>query len=77
MIWNIAEGETRTRIYKVFGVLGAILVTYSFIWVKVIMKEKYFKAYGIDKVIEIDKEANPEFHEDETELVGSASPAFD
>ncbi len=42
MIWNIAEGEARTLIYKIFFILLALLVTYSVVWVKIIKKMPLF-----------------------------------
>lgn len=42
MIWNIAQGEDRIFIYKIFSVLFVILVSYAVIWVKVIKKASLF-----------------------------------
>jgi len=48
MIWNIAEGDDRILIYKVYALLGAVLVAYALIWVKGVKKQPLFKGASID-----------------------------
>ncbi|MCI2106570.1 MAG: APC family permease [Intestinimonas sp.] len=43
MIWFIADGDTRILIFKIFGVLFALLVVYAFVWTCGVMKAKPFK----------------------------------
>lgn len=50
MIWNIAEGDTRIMIFKIFGVIFALLVVYAFVWVVGVMKAKPFKAVDMDVI---------------------------
>lgn len=50
MIWNIAEGEARIAIYKIFLVLLALLVAFAVIWVKFIKKQPMFKPASLDDV---------------------------
>lgn len=53
MIWNIAEGDARITIYKIFLVLLAVLIAFSVVWVKFIKKEPMFKPATIDEVEEM------------------------
>ena len=50
MIWNIAEGDDRIFIYKIFLVLFAILLVYAFIWVKAVKKVPAFKCATLDEI---------------------------
>lgn len=50
MIWNIAEGDTRILIYKIFIVLFAILIMYAVVWVKVIKKLPLFKTADVHEM---------------------------
>lgn len=59
MIWNIAEGETRLAIYKIFLVLLAALVIFAVIWVKFIKKQPMFKPASIDDVEEVESAPLP------------------
>ena len=53
MIWNIsADMTSRLEIYKVFGVLFAILIVYSYVWVVGVMKVKPFTPVPIEQIIE-------------------------
>lgn len=54
MIWNIAEGDARITIYKVFLVLLAVLIVFSVTWVKFIKKEPMFKPASIEEVEDIE-----------------------
>lgn len=47
MIVNIESGDARTLIFKICGVLLAILVAYSFIWVCGVVKAKPFEPVDI------------------------------
>ncbi|MGE4352545.1 MAG: APC family permease [Oscillospiraceae bacterium] len=70
MIWNIEAGETRIMIFKIFGILFALLVAYSFVWVCGVMKARPFKPVDL-AVINAGKTTFEE-------LVGSeAKPALD
>ncbi|MDR1816518.1 MAG: APC family permease [Clostridiales Family XIII bacterium] len=51
MIWNIAEGDARILIFKIFGILGAALVAYAVIWVGGVKKQPLFKGDSIDDVM--------------------------
>lgn len=53
MILNIAEGEARTFIYKIFSVFLTIMLGYAFIWVKIIKKTPAFKCATLDEINEI------------------------
>jgi len=50
MIWNIAEGDTRIFIFKVFFALLFIMTAYAFVWVKVIKKAPAFKCATLEEV---------------------------
>lgn len=59
MIWNIAEGEARNFIYKIFFTILAIMVAYAFIWVKVIKRAKAFKCVTLDEINTAKLEGEP------------------
>ena len=44
MIWNIAEGDDRIFIYKLFFIILAALVAYAVIWIKFVKKIPLFKS---------------------------------
>jgi amino acid transporter len=48
MIWNIAEGDARILIFKIFGIFGACLVAFALIWVGAIKKQPLFRGDTID-----------------------------
>jgi len=50
MIWFIADGDTRIKIFEIFGVLFALLIAYSFVWTCVVMKAKPFKPVDLDVI---------------------------
>lgn len=50
MIWNIDSGETRTKIFLLFGVIIAGLAVYSFIWVCGVLKAKPFETIPMEVV---------------------------
>jgi len=52
MVWNIAEGDDRIIIYRLFGVLGACLVAYAVVWVGLVQKQPLFKGSTIDDAME-------------------------
>ncbi|XME01623.1 APC family permease [Lachnospiraceae bacterium C1.1] len=52
MIYNIAaDNETRLMIYKIVGIIFAVLSIYAFIWVKKIMKLPLFKAIEVKNLM--------------------------
>ncbi|MGN0395642.1 MAG: APC family permease [Coprococcus sp.] len=52
MIWHIDSGETRTRIFILFGVIIAILAVYSVIWVCGVLKAKPFETVPMEVINE-------------------------
>ncbi len=50
MIWNIAEGEDRIFIYKIFAALLVLMVTFALIWVKIIKKAPAFRCATLDEI---------------------------
>jgi amino acid transporter len=50
MIWNIAQGDDRIFIYKIFFAFLVVMVTYAFIWVKLIKRVPAFKSATLDEV---------------------------
>jgi len=51
MIWNISSDmANRLAIYKVFGILLAILVLYAFTWVMAVMKVKPFTPVSMEEI---------------------------
>lgn len=50
MIWFIADGETRIKIFEIFGILFILLVAYAFVWTCVVMKAKPFKPVELDVI---------------------------
>lgn len=50
MIWFIADGDTRIKIFEIFGVLFALLIAYSFVWTCGVMKAKPFKPVDLDVI---------------------------
>lgn len=50
MIWHIDSGDARSRIFMVFGIVFAILVAYSFIWVCGVMKAKPFRTIPVEDI---------------------------
>lgn len=59
MIWNIAEGDERILIYKIFAVFMAILVAYAVIWVKVIKKKPLFQCARLEDVNALTQDSEP------------------
>lgn len=59
MIWNIAEGEARIFIYKIFFVLLVILFGFALIWVKVIKKAPAFKSATLEEINHVKLEEAP------------------
>jgi amino acid transporter len=51
MIWNIAEGDSRILIYKIFFVILAVLIVYAVVWTKFIKKSPMFKGASLDDVL--------------------------
>jgi len=51
MIWNIAEGDDRILIYKIFFIILAILIVYAVVWTKFIKKTPMFKGASLDDVL--------------------------
>ena len=50
MIWHIDSGDTRIQIFKLCGVLAAILIIYSVIWVCFVMKAKPFAPVPVEVI---------------------------
>lgn len=62
MIWNISSDmPSRLAIYKLSGILFAVLIVYAYAWVVGVMKVKPFAPMDLDKInedaIEFDKDA--------------------
>lgn len=53
MIWHIAEGADRILIYKIFFILLVVMISYAFIWVKVIKKASAFKYISLDEINQV------------------------
>jgi len=51
MIWNIAEGDDRILIYRIFFIILAILIVYAVVWTKFIKKAPMFKGASLDDVL--------------------------
>jgi len=51
MIWNIAEGDDRILIYKIFFIILAVLVVYAVVWTKFIKKMPMFKGASLDDIL--------------------------
>lgn len=47
MIWNIASGDVRIKIFKIFGLLFTVLVIYALIWVYGVMKVQALKPVSL------------------------------
>ncbi|MDR0819524.1 MAG: APC family permease [Oscillospiraceae bacterium] len=59
MIWNIASDPgDRALIYKIFGILFAILAVYAFVWVKAVLKTNPFRPVYIG-TMNVDKTVLP------------------
>lgn len=50
MLWNIASGDTRVTIFKLFGIIFGILVVYAFVWVCGVIKAKPFTPADINVI---------------------------
>ncbi|MFA0816546.1 MAG: hypothetical protein ACC608_12265 [Anaerofustis sp.] len=50
MIWNIAEGDDRIFICKLFFIIPAVLVAYAVIWIKFVKKMSLFKASDMNEM---------------------------
>ncbi|MDK2966807.1 APC family permease [Lacrimispora sp.] len=59
MIWNIAEGDARIFIYKIYFALLFIILLFAFFWVKVIKKAEAFRPVSLDEINDVKLE-NPE-----------------
>lgn len=59
MIWNIAEGEARTLIYKIFVGLMVVMLGYALIWVKLIKKAPAFKSASMEEINCVTLEGTP------------------
>lgn len=53
MICNIAEGEARIFIYKIFFALLTVMVAFALFWVKVIKKSDAFKPVSIEEINDV------------------------
>jgi amino acid transporter len=63
MIWNIAEGDARIFIYKIFFTLLVVMVAYATIWVKVIKKAPAFKCATLDEINNVKLEGDNTYEE--------------
>ncbi|QHQ60942.1 amino acid permease [Anaerocolumna sedimenticola] len=63
MIWNIAEGDARIFIYKIFFALLVVMAAFAMIWVKVIKRAKPFERVSIDKVNNVKLERESSYSE--------------
>ena len=52
MIINIDTGDARIKIYKIFGILMAILVAYALIWFYGVVKINPFKPVPMEYINE-------------------------
>lgn len=50
MIWNIAEGDDRIFIYKIFFGLFMLLLLYTVVWIKGVKKMSFFRCPDIDGI---------------------------
>lgn len=50
MIWNIESGDTRIKIFQIFGIIFAVLLVYASLWVCGVMKAKPFMPVNMDVV---------------------------
>lgn len=50
MIWNIAEGDDRIFIYKLFFGLFMLVLLYTVVWIKGIKKMSFFRCPDIDDI---------------------------
>jgi amino acid transporter len=53
MIWNIAEGDDRIFIFKIFFGLLSVMVAYAFVWVRGVKKTSFFKCATLSEVNEV------------------------
>lgn len=59
MIWNIAEGDDRIFIFKIFFALLLVMAAYAMIWVKVIKGVPAFKCATLEAVNHIEIKEKP------------------
>lgn len=50
MIINIAEGEERIFIFKLYGVILAIMIVFAVVWVKCVKKQPMFKGATLEEI---------------------------
>lgn len=50
MIINIAEGEERIYIYKIYGIILLAMIVFSVIWVKFVKKQPMFKGVTLEEI---------------------------
>jgi amino acid transporter len=61
MMVNIIDvPELKKDIYSLTGTFGAVLIVYSFIWVKFVMKKRLFETISIEEVIRQDTDIDKE-----------------
>ncbi len=63
MIWNIAQGDDRIFIYKVFFILLSAMITFAVIWVKVVKKAPAFQCATLDEINNVKLEGQCEYQE--------------
>ena len=53
MILNIAQGDERLFIYKLYGIILIIMISFSFIWLKYIKKMTLFRSANLEEINEL------------------------
>lgn len=53
MIWNIAEGDARIFIYKIYSALLIITLLFAFYWVKIVKKADAFRPVSLDEINDV------------------------
>ncbi|MDR1961466.1 MAG: APC family permease, partial [Gracilibacteraceae bacterium] len=54
MVWNIAEGDARILIYKIFFVMFVILAVFAAMWSKFVLKKPLFAPAPMDEVLALE-----------------------
>lgn len=64
MIWNIAEGDDRIFIFKLFFVLLIVMIAYALIWVKVVKRAPAFQCATLEEVNNVKLEGEAIYREE-------------
>ena len=63
MIYSIdPDMEVKLSLYKVVGIMIAILSLYAFFWIKFKVKKSLFKPYAIKEVMAMENELYAKYH---------------